>query len=74
MAPELAVPGKSTAVFVTLNGPASLQPLNVTLKLFPDPSVVSDTPVQPLSETTQEIRGRLTFVDDNLPLLFPFLN
>lgn len=55
MAPELAVPGKTTAVLVTLHGPASLQPLNVTLKLLPDGG---DAAGGHLVETTQEIKGK----------------
>lgn len=54
MAPELAVPGKTTAVLVTLHGPSSVRPLNVTLRLVPDDPDVSGTKVV---ETTQEIRG-----------------
>lgn len=57
VAPELAVPGKTTAVLVTLHGPKSFQPLNVTLKLYPDPA---DGPNREPVETTQEIRGKFT--------------
>lgn len=56
VAPELAVPGKTTAVLVTLHGPTSFQPLNVTLKLYPDPLNGSN---QPPIETTQEITGKI---------------
>ncbi|XP_044258121.1 C3 and PZP-like alpha-2-macroglobulin domain-containing protein 8 [Tribolium madens] len=54
VAPELAVPGKTTAVLVTLHGPTSLRPLNVTLRLLPD---AQKGTTQQLVETTQEIRG-----------------
>ncbi|KAK9879292.1 hypothetical protein WA026_004143 [Henosepilachna vigintioctopunctata] len=54
VAPELAVPGKTTAVLVTLHGPASLQPLNVTLKLVADSL---DKTNRNVVETTAEIRG-----------------
>ncbi|XP_044761651.1 C3 and PZP-like alpha-2-macroglobulin domain-containing protein 8 [Coccinella septempunctata] len=54
VAPELAAPGKTTAVLVTLHGPASLQPLNVTLKLIPDPLENEESRI---TETTIEIRG-----------------
>lgn len=63
VAPELAVPGKTTAVLVTLHGPTSLRPLNVTLKLLQDPEDEESTQ-QPI-ETTQEIKG-------NVPLKFFF--
>ncbi|GJQ69182.1 hypothetical protein Trydic_g6336 [Trypoxylus dichotomus] len=54
VAPELAVPGKTTAVLITLHGPASSQPLNVTLRLIPDQGLESgQIPV----ETTVEIKG-----------------
>ncbi|XP_031332513.1 C3 and PZP-like alpha-2-macroglobulin domain-containing protein 8 isoform X2 [Photinus pyralis] len=55
VAPELAVPGKTTAVFVTLHGPTSVRPLNVTLRLSQDSSD-EDSFRQPI-ETTQEIKG-----------------
>lgn len=66
MAPELAVPGKTTAVLVTLHGPTSLQPLNVTLRLLSAAQRGAD---QQLVETTQEIRGKysiLNFVSPDL--------
>ena len=66
MAPELAVPGKTTAVLVTLHGPTSLRPLNVTLRLLPDAQKGTN---QQLVETTQEIRGEysiLNFVSPDL--------
>lgn len=59
MAPELAVPGKTTAILVTLHGPTSLRPLNVTLRLLQDPSD-EDSNQQPI-ETTQEIKGNIYF-------------
>ncbi|XP_017768170.1 PREDICTED: uncharacterized protein LOC108556530, partial [Nicrophorus vespilloides] len=55
VAPELAVPGKTTAVLVTLHGPASLQPLNVTVRLLADPA--EDVQRDHIIETTQEIKG-----------------
>lgn len=55
VAPELAAPGKTTAVLVTLHGPASLQPLNVTLRLISDPSESGIE--RRAAETTTEIRG-----------------
>lgn len=59
MAPELAVPGKTTAVLITLHGPTSLRPLNVTLKLTPDANNENDN--QRSIEITQEIKGRKVF-------------
>ncbi|KAL3279247.1 hypothetical protein HHI36_016760, partial [Cryptolaemus montrouzieri] len=53
VAPELAAPGKTTAILVTLHGPASLQPLNVTLKLIPDPQ---EKTTRNIAETTAEIK------------------
>lgn len=50
------MPGKTTAVLVTLHGPASLQPLNVTLRLVPN---TKDEPGHEAVETTQEIRGNI---------------
>lgn len=59
VAPELAVPGKTTAVLITLHGPASSEPLNVTLRLIPDQGLeAGQVPV----ETAQEIRGKFSFV------------
>lgn len=55
VAPELAVPGKTTAVLVTLHGPTSLQPLNVTVRLSQE-SAEEDTS-RTVIETTQEITG-----------------
>ncbi|KAF5294661.1 hypothetical protein FQA39_LY02793 [Lamprigera yunnana] len=55
VAPELAVPGKTTAVLVTLHGPTSVRSLNVTLRLLQDPSEENNFQ-QPI-ETTQEIKG-----------------
>lgn len=63
VAPELAVPGKTTAVLVTLHGPTSFQPLNVTLRLHPDPREASN---QQAIETTQEIRGKLNVGDGRI--------
>lgn len=69
VAPELAVPGKTTAVLITLHGPASLQPLNVTLRLLPDPAqdFSEDGPSTlandvPLVIATQEIKGNSIFL------------
>lgn len=55
VAPELAVPGKTTAVLVTLHGPTSVLPVNVTLRLLGDGAEELN---QQLVETTQEIRGK----------------
>lgn len=55
VAPELAVPGKTTAVFVTLHGPKGLQPLNVSLQLTRE-SEDEETSATVI-ETTQEITG-----------------
>lgn len=53
MAPELAVPGKTTAVLVTLHGPT--KPVNITLRLLGDGAEELN---QQLVETTQEITGK----------------
>lgn len=52
VAPELAVPGKTTAVLVTLHGPT--RPVNITLRLMGDGAEELN---QQLVETTQEITG-----------------
>lgn len=57
VAPELAVPGKTTAVLITLHGPAGRQPLNVSLKLLPDDKADGNGQSQHLLETIQEIKG-----------------
>nr|CAD7196835.1 unnamed protein product [Timema douglasi] len=54
VAPELAVPGKTTAVLVTLHGPQRAHPLNVTLRLVSDRA---EEMTQLLLETSQEITG-----------------
>ncbi|KAK4883016.1 hypothetical protein RN001_006335 [Aquatica leii] len=56
VAPELAVPGKTTAVLVTLHGPTSVRPLNVTLRLIQDS--LNENAFQEPIETTQEIKDR----------------
>lgn len=58
VAPELAVPGKTTAVLVTLHGPVERQPLNVSLKLLPDGKGDGNEEPQHLLETVQEINGK----------------
>lgn len=73
VAPELAVPGKTTAVLITLHGPASLQPLNVTLRLIPDQGLENgQIPV----ETTLEIKGEclkfVRFAINLMDLLFRY--
>lgn len=58
VASELVVPGKTTAVFITLNnlsGPK--QPLNVTLRLLTNGLGVDDSSSM-LVEITQEIAGK----------------
>lgn len=59
VAPELAVPGKTTAVLVTLHGPAGSQPLNVSLKLLPDKKADGIEEPQHVLETVQEVKGKL---------------
>lgn len=61
VAPELAVPGKTTAVLVTLHGPAGKQPLNVSLKLVPDGKAHNNEQSQILLETIQEIKGNVFY-------------
>ncbi|XP_060524169.1 C3 and PZP-like alpha-2-macroglobulin domain-containing protein 8 [Cylas formicarius] len=61
VAPEIAVPGKTTAVFITLNGlSAPSRTFNVTLRLL-DNSQISQNNLnaynQALIETTHEIKG-----------------
>ncbi|KAF5292759.1 hypothetical protein FQR65_LT11167 [Abscondita terminalis] len=55
VAPELAVPGKTTAVLITLHGPTTVRPLNVTLRLLQDST--EENIFQQTIETTQEIKG-----------------
>ncbi|KAL1505490.1 hypothetical protein ABEB36_005049 [Hypothenemus hampei] len=58
VASELVVPGKTTAVFITLNNPSDpKQPLNVTLRLFNNGQSASDNYSPILAEVTQEIVG-----------------
>lgn len=52
MAPELGIPGKTTAVLVTLHGPT--KPVNVTIRLLGDGAEELN---QQLVETTEEITG-----------------
>lgn len=52
MAPELAIPGKTTAVLVTLQGPR--RPVNVTLRLVGD---AAEELNQVLLQSVQEITG-----------------
>ncbi|KAF7266535.1 hypothetical protein GWI33_020148 [Rhynchophorus ferrugineus] len=61
VAPELAVPGKTTAVFVTFNNPSvPRQPLNVTLRLLLGSSQGNyDNSNPPLVEVTEEITVHL---------------
>lgn len=56
VAPELAVPGKTTAVLVTIHGPAGQQSLNVSLKLHP--AANDETSL----ETIQEVKGMFCIV------------
>ncbi|KAJ9599486.1 hypothetical protein L9F63_010018, partial [Diploptera punctata] len=51
--PEVAAPGRVTAVLVTLHGSESLQPVNVTLRLVSDRV---EEVTQLLSEVSQEIK------------------
>nr|XP_022903768.1 C3 and PZP-like alpha-2-macroglobulin domain-containing protein 8 [Onthophagus taurus] len=53
VAPELAVPGKTTAIFVTFQGPLSVEPVNVTIKLEPEDEESTQEPI----ETVQEIKS-----------------
>ncbi|XP_066247468.1 C3 and PZP-like alpha-2-macroglobulin domain-containing protein 8 isoform X2 [Euwallacea similis] len=58
VASELVVPGKTTAVFITLNNPSGPeQPLNVTLRLLSNGQLVYDNYNPILMEITQEIAG-----------------
>lgn len=52
VAPELAIPGKTTAVLVTLQGPR--RPVNVTLRLVGD---AAEELNQVLLQSVQEITG-----------------
>jgi hypothetical protein len=53
--PELAAPGRTTAVLVTLHGPDASQATNVTLRLVSDRV---EEVTQLLAEVSQEIRGK----------------
>ena len=53
--PQVAAPGRVTAVLVTLHGPESSQPVNVTLRLVSDRV---EEVTQLISEVSQEIKGR----------------
>jgi hypothetical protein len=53
--PELAAPGRTTAVLVTLHGPDASQAANVTLRLVSDRV---EEVTQLLAEVSQEIRGK----------------
>ncbi|XP_030749609.1 C3 and PZP-like alpha-2-macroglobulin domain-containing protein 8 [Sitophilus oryzae] len=58
VAPELAVPGKTTAVFVTFNNPSvPKQPLNVTLRLLGNSQGSYENTNPPMVEVTEEIKG-----------------
>lgn len=58
VAPELAIPGKTTAVLVTLHGPVGKQSLNVSVRLVPDDKTDGNEQTQHLLETIQEIKGK----------------
>lgn len=53
--PELAAPGRTTAVLVTLHGPDATQATNVTLRLVSDRV---EEVTQLLAEVSREIRGK----------------
>jgi len=53
--PEVAAPGRTTAVLVTLHGPDATQATNVTLRLVSDRV---EEVTQLLAEVSQEIRGK----------------
>lgn len=55
MTPEVAAPGRTTAVFVTLHGTEASQATNVTLRLVSDRV---EEVTQLLAEVSQEIRGK----------------
>jgi len=56
--PEVAAPGRTTAVLVTLHGPDATQATNVTLRLVSDRV---EEVTQLLAEVSQEIRGKTAF-------------
>jgi hypothetical protein len=56
--PEVAAPGRTTAVLVTLHGPDASQATNVTLRLVSDRV---EEMTQLLAEVSQEIRGENIF-------------
>lgn len=61
MAPEVAVPGKTTAILVTLHGRAgdeTLDPLNVTVRLETQDA---DNDVKLLTTASQMITGNITY-------------
>lgn len=58
MTPEVAAPGRTTAVLVTLHGPDATQATNVTLRLVSDRV---EEVTQLLAEVSQEIRGKTAF-------------
>jgi hypothetical protein len=53
--PEVAAPGRTTAVLVTLHGTDASQATNVTLRLVSDRV---EEVTQILAEVSQEIRGQ----------------
>lgn len=55
MTPEVAAPGRTTAVLVTLHGTYASQATNVTLRLVSDRV---EEVTQLLAEVSQEIRGK----------------
>lgn len=62
MAPEVAVPGKTTAILVTLHGRAgdtNLDPLNVTVRLETQDA---DNDVKLLTSASQMITGMFTYL------------
>jgi hypothetical protein len=56
--PQLAAPGRTTAVLVTLHGPDASRATNVTLRLVSDRV---EEVTQLLAEVSQEIRGKNLF-------------
>jgi hypothetical protein len=56
--PEVAAPGRTTAVLVTLHGADASQVTNVTLRLISDRV---EEMTQILAEVSQEIRGKNIF-------------
>jgi hypothetical protein len=61
--PEVAAPGRTTAVLVSLHGTDASQATNVTLRLVSDRV---EEVTQLLAEVSQEIRGKSTL--DFLPI------